>query len=340
MIIHRITAFSEIDKRQLMDLYSEANRENIPYFYPDIEDEQEALQLVEKEFLHYMEEEFLPVPGNECWVLEENGTWISALRLYRIRERFFYLEAVETHPDHRRRGYGEKLLYSLIRHLKESGSFTLCDCVSKKNIPSIRLHEKCGFAIVSDEGMDYLINDSDERDYGMKLIHLDVSGFSGQYQVRPLTDQDIPEMLKLAAGNPLYYRHCPPFATEESLREDLKALPPGKTMADKFFVGYFDQDRLAAMLDLILGYPDEKTAFIGFFMTDSSLQGRGIGSRIIRELCGNLRNLGLDTVRLCWVSGNPQAEHFWHKNLFRETSVTSERKDYTLIIAKRELAIL
>ena len=32
-------------------------------------------------------------------------------------------------------------------------------------------------------------------------------------------------------------------------------------------MGYYDGEKLIAVMDLILTYPDEQTAFIGFFMT-------------------------------------------------------------------------
>lgn len=44
----------------------------------------------------------------------------------------------------------------------------------------------------------------------------------------------------------------------------MKALPPQKQEADKFYVGFFDGEKLAAVLDLIVSYPDDSAAFIGF----------------------------------------------------------------------------
>lgn len=44
----------------------------------------------------------------------------------------------------------------------------LCDCVSKRNIPSLKTHEKCGFKIVSDNGYDYLEKESNEYCFGLE----------------------------------------------------------------------------------------------------------------------------------------------------------------------------
>ena len=146
---------------------------------------------------------------------------------------------------------------------------------------------------------------------------MDVSLLSGRYQVRCLTPADVPEIYTLCKENPLFYRHCPPFVTEQSILDDMQALPPNKTSADKFYVGYYDGTNLIAIMDLIRAYPRDEIAFIGFFMTAADVQNAGIGTGIITELCGCLKDMGFSAVRLGWVPGNPQAVHFWHKNGFR-----------------------
>ncbi len=166
---------------------------------------------------------------------------------------------------------------------------------------------------------------------------MNISELSKKYTVRRLGEEDVPQIVALCSGNPLYYKHCPPFVTEESVREDMCALPPKKTPDDKYFVGYFSGGRLIALLDLITEYPDDETAFIGLFMTDSSAQHKGVGSAIISELCVCMGKNGFKHVRLGWVKGNPQSEGFWHKNGFAETGVVSEQELYTVIVAQREL---
>ena len=166
---------------------------------------------------------------------------------------------------------------------------------------------------------------------------MDIALFSQVYSVRRLSENDIPGILALCGKNRLYYQYCPPFVSVQSIRSDMTAQPPGKEAADKYYVGYFDGEKLIAVLDLILAYPDEETAFIGFFMTDVSVQGKGTGSGIISELCGYLAGTGVKKVRLGWVRGNPQAEHFWQKNGFTETGGAYDTEKYTVIVAEREV---
>ena len=163
-MLHRIDRFAELDGRKLMDLYAEGNRENAEYFYPDM-DPDAGTQRVEREFLAFLRDEFLPQPENTYWVLEENGAYRSALRLTELSGRLFYLEALETHPDCRRQGYAVRLLREVTDALRAQGPFRICDCVSKRNIPSIEAHKKAGFQIVSEEGYDYLQGKADANDY-------------------------------------------------------------------------------------------------------------------------------------------------------------------------------
>lgn len=168
-------------------------------------------------------------------------------------------------------------------------------------------------------------------------MEVDISAFSNQYEVRLLTDADVPRIYSLCRRNPLFYQHCPPFVTEESIREDMAALPPGKTAEDKYYIGYFASGELVAVMDFIKGYPNADTAFIGFFMTDVSIQSKGIGSILISDLCAYLKTIGFSAIRLGWVKGNPQSEHFWLKNRFSKTGITYETNGYTVVVAQRTL---
>lgn len=66
---------------------------------------------------------------------------------------------------------------------------------------------------------------------------IDVSRFSNRYLVRCMASDDIGEIYKLCRNNALYYRYCPPFVTEQSIADDMKALPPNKEDFDKYYVG-------------------------------------------------------------------------------------------------------
>lgn len=161
--------------------------------------------------------------------------------------------------------------------------------------------------------------------------------FSKQYTVKLLGSEDIPDVFALCKRNELYYQFCPPFVTEQSIADDMKALPPEVDESDKYYVGFYDADKLVAVMDLIAEFPNEQTVYIGFFMTDVSVQNVGVGSRIVSELCEYLQTMEYKFARLAWVKGNPQAEHFWKKNGFVETGDIQEMDDYSVVVAQRFL---
>ena len=108
---------------------------------------------------------------------------------------------------------------------------------------------------------------------------------------------DIEKIYAMASQNTLFYQYHPPFVTWQSILDDMSALPPGKTMADKFYIGFFDGAALAAVVDMILAYPNETT-----------------GSRIVADIENTMRNNGMCHSRLAVDKGNPQSYSFWTKN--------------------------
>lgn len=92
---------------------------------------------------------------------------------------------------------------------------------------------------------------------------------------------------------------------------------------------------LVAVLDLVLKYPDERTAFIGFFMMNVDFEGQGTGSAIIEQLVGYLKQCGFRYVRLGYVKGNEQSRHFWMKNKFAEVGISVEKPQYTVVVLQR-----
>ena len=158
---------------------------------------------------------------------------------------------------------------------------------------------------------------------------MDIQGLSARYAVRRLTEADLPELLELAEGNTTYYEHLGQRPTLENLREDLTKLPPRTTPEDKYFLGYFREGRLAAVLDLITRYPTPETAFIGWFILRRDLQGRGAGTDIFSEL---LFRLSYRYLRLGYVKGNRESERFWKKLHFAPTGLEIPGEAYTMVV--------
>lgn len=166
---------------------------------------------------------------------------------------------------------------------------------------------------------------------------MQINFISNKYQLRRLTRENVDEIYELESQNALYFEHCPPFITKQGILEELEALPPGKSIQDKYYIGFYRENKLIAVMDFIDGYPEKEIAYIGLFMTDLSIQGKGIGTEIIDELCAYLAKSGYASVRLAWVKGNPQAEHFWLKNHFSPIKESKSNVADVVILAERVL---
>lgn len=172
---------------------------------------------------------------------------------------------------------------------------------------------------------------------GVERIRLPVAALSGQFAVRELTQADIPEMLRIALSNPLYYQHMGMQPTPDNLAESLLALPPSRTLADKHFFGWFDGEELVGLMDLVWRHPQECMAFIGWFMLDAKRQGCGLGGRLVSDALEMLRAAGVEEVRLGRVDGNPQSAHFWHKCGFSDTGLGDDTAGYPVVVMAKKL---
>ena len=129
---------------KLCAVYRESNSRSGEKKYPR-EEPSAALRREEEDFEEYIREVFFRAPGAICAVWEEEGKYRSALRLEPYRDGLL-LTSLETAPDQRRKGYGEKLVQAAIAACGKP----VYAHVYKGNHPSVALHEKCGFRRVLD----------------------------------------------------------------------------------------------------------------------------------------------------------------------------------------------
>ena len=130
----------ELDFGQLMSVYVESNRENGEEFWPALPNGQQILQ-AEQDFYQYLRECFFTTEGAFYGVLVEKGQYVSALRLEPYRDGLL-LEALETAPEHRQKGYAKELIRAV---LEQPEVHKVYAHVHKGNRASIRAHLGCGF---------------------------------------------------------------------------------------------------------------------------------------------------------------------------------------------------
>lgn len=139
---------------------------------------------------------------------------------------------------------------------------------------------------------------------------------SNVYKIKFLTGEDIPDALTLCQENTAYYELIKTSPSEETLRNAMSHVPEGADPEDKFFAGYYQEDQLVALMDLVVRYPLPSNACINWFMVKKDLQKTGIGSRIIEELLFFLMESGIEVVRLDAIEEDPETMRFWTSNGF------------------------
>lgn len=137
--------------RLVQSVYKEASYELAKEKHPDMEDLTEAIREEENYYVEKFLSKFLLKEEHAYCVLEENGEWVSALRLAKC-DGYHFMEAMETAPAHRHKGYASKLMTEVLKYLAENHTGILRSNVRKTNVASLATHRKCGFVIEKEVG--------------------------------------------------------------------------------------------------------------------------------------------------------------------------------------------
>lgn len=117
---------SELDLEELSFVYREAGFRAHDSFYEDV-------------YAYFSEH----IGGYAVWL--EGGHYVCALRFEPYRDGIL-ISCLQTGENSRRKGYAQKLISSVCSKFQKP----LYSHVEKKNIPSRKLHCKCGFEVISD----------------------------------------------------------------------------------------------------------------------------------------------------------------------------------------------
>lgn len=138
----------ELNTEQLMAVYRESNRENGKEFFPNHTPDMQLI-LAEEGFLDYLRQDFFRQSGALYCLWSDEGRYQSALRLEPYADGLL-LQALETAPNARRKGYARSLMEATLHYLRQTDAQAVYSHVSKRNLPSLNLHKVCGFTVHSD----------------------------------------------------------------------------------------------------------------------------------------------------------------------------------------------
>ncbi len=89
---------------------------------------------------------FLEQDDRYIFAVKENIECTAALRIIRMSEYGWYIEALETAPKYRRQGFARYLLKQTLRCMRTLGARNIVSIVRSDNPASRALHLSCGFA--------------------------------------------------------------------------------------------------------------------------------------------------------------------------------------------------
>jgi GNAT superfamily N-acetyltransferase len=92
--------------------------------------------------------------------------------------------------------------------------------------------------------------------------------------------------------------------------------PAGLPQENKVVLGIYQDEQLAGVFDILLGYPNAETGFIGLFLLDPDYRGVGLGSRAYIRVEAWFQQWGLTEVQLGVQMNNADGRRFWEKHGF------------------------
>jgi GNAT superfamily N-acetyltransferase len=156
--------------------------------------------------------------------------------------------------------------------------------------------------------------------------------------VRPLEDRDASPIQALFDEDPEYFlgmngRNIP-------LEEIRNALPPGHSRDDKFLYALEREARLAGMIDVIRGFPEPHTWYLGFLFIAKEFRGAHLGRNTLHALYNWARAHGAKAIRLGVVEDNARARWLYATEGFvfqamREVDPAVNRLRRTLVLERR-----
>lgn len=136
---------SEMNFDALMAVYEDANLREGAANYP-YESATVQKQLAERDFADYLRSCFFRQDAAAYCVSMEDNKYISAVRVEKYEDGYL-ISALETIPAFRRRGYGQKLIESLVQEYSSKCKLPIYSHVVNRNKASMNLHFKCGFRV-------------------------------------------------------------------------------------------------------------------------------------------------------------------------------------------------
>ena len=132
------------------------------------------------------------------------------------------------------------------------------------------------------------------------------------WEVRPVTDADVEAVVSLFQTDPEFFSLNGSQPDTSYILWDMKNLPPRCTMEQKHYLALWKDGSPRAVLDLVEGYPRERTLFVGLMFLSPALRRQGTGREIVDAVIQSAGDAGHDRIRLACLLNNSVGHDFWH----------------------------
>jgi ribosomal protein S18 acetylase RimI-like enzyme len=221
-----------------------------------------------------------------------------------------------TAPQYQGRGLAGFLIRKSLFALKLAGYSELYLVVTEGNTPAEKLYRKIGFEFI-----------------GPAIPGQGVDGALVLERVDGTAERIVQQILESA---PTYTMNTEGVVSiDTDGRDTLTAIPPNCSIEQKHVLILKQRGAPVGVADLIQGYPDQETAFLGLMLLREDHQRRELGKsfyRMIEERV--IQILKCKKIRLAVVDSNPVIP-FWEKMGFKLTGDSKPHEGRNLKSVKR-----
>jgi diamine N-acetyltransferase len=138
------------------------------------------------------------------------------------------------------------------------------------------------------------------------------------------TPEEVASVQAVVEGAPEYSRLASGAEAEPSAAASIfEALPPGRTLEDKYVLAVCLDEEQVGVVDLIRGFPSPGTAMLGLLLISERHQRSGLGRsayRLVEQLVSTWPEV--HSVRIGVVETNAKVLPYWQRMGFKATGET------------------
>lgn len=144
------------------------------------------------------------------------------------------------------------------------------------------------------------------------------------YTVKRLTPADVDEILALQAKHSEYHQHYQTNpVTKEDILAELETLPPKALPEQKFYLGFYAQDELVVLVDLVLDHPQANCTWLGLVMTEKTKLRQHYATKVLTALRSALKREGYKELMTSSALSDVNAQAFLNAQGFEQGMVTA-----------------